>query len=432
MKEILYIENFGPVKKAELDLKQAMVFIGPQSSGKSAIAKLISIIRDWRFVNQQKSFEELLQNFNISSFITDLSVIQYESRNYRFTYSYGKSEIKFDDKHKLFLLERKLEDLISQNALPSKEDQEKEVLQLRAERDALKNEYDKEDEVGKKTGLFKKMEELNKALIVKTDLYYNRLMGTVDVMDAILQFTNYSKYIPSERLLIAIYSSSPFSFANSNLPIPKNILEFGALFEQARNKLKEFNIPFLNFKYAFEGDLDVLYYDEAGKTRLSESSSGLQSLVPMLLVIADHSSRPKWKYSYVVEEPEQNLYPLTQQKLVYHLAHKCLGSDGDAETRSNLVITTHSPYVLTSFNNLLFAQLVAQKTHDTAEVAKIIPAESWIKAEDFNAYFVADGGVEQIFNEETGLIDENQLDSASEEIMTDFNALMELYKTVKA
>jgi predicted ATPase len=41
MTDKITIKNFGPIKHVELDLKEVMVFIGPQASGKSTIAKLI-------------------------------------------------------------------------------------------------------------------------------------------------------------------------------------------------------------------------------------------------------------------------------------------------------------------------------------------------------------------------------------------------------
>jgi predicted ATPase len=38
----IIIRNVGPIKEANLDLNKINVFMGPQSSGKSTIAKLIS------------------------------------------------------------------------------------------------------------------------------------------------------------------------------------------------------------------------------------------------------------------------------------------------------------------------------------------------------------------------------------------------------
>ena len=35
------IKNFGPIKELKLEIKDFMLFIGPQASGKSTIAKTI-------------------------------------------------------------------------------------------------------------------------------------------------------------------------------------------------------------------------------------------------------------------------------------------------------------------------------------------------------------------------------------------------------
>ena len=36
----LIVKNFGPIKEVDIDLKKINVFIGPQGSGKSTIAKI--------------------------------------------------------------------------------------------------------------------------------------------------------------------------------------------------------------------------------------------------------------------------------------------------------------------------------------------------------------------------------------------------------
>ena len=38
----IIIKNIGPIKEVELDLNKINVFMGPQCSGKSTIAKIIS------------------------------------------------------------------------------------------------------------------------------------------------------------------------------------------------------------------------------------------------------------------------------------------------------------------------------------------------------------------------------------------------------
>lgn len=44
--EYLYIKNFGPVKRAEIeDIKQFMFFVGESGSGKSTILKVLAMMR---------------------------------------------------------------------------------------------------------------------------------------------------------------------------------------------------------------------------------------------------------------------------------------------------------------------------------------------------------------------------------------------------
>ena len=45
MREKLIIKNFGPIKSVDLDLGKITVLIGEQATGKSTIAKVLSICR---------------------------------------------------------------------------------------------------------------------------------------------------------------------------------------------------------------------------------------------------------------------------------------------------------------------------------------------------------------------------------------------------
>ncbi len=89
-------------------------------------------------------------------------------------------------------------------------------------------------------------------------------------------------------------------------------------------------------------------------------------------------------------------------------------------------ITTHSPYILTSFNNLIEAGQAARNNpelHD--EVAKIVPEQYWIKEGNFKAYAIEDGKLKSILNE-SGFIEGNYLDQISETIGNEFDKLLRL------
>ena len=66
----LYIENFGPVSKAELDLKDLNILIGEQSIGKSTIAKLITILTDYSSLAflismGSRAWEQHMETYNL-------------------------------------------------------------------------------------------------------------------------------------------------------------------------------------------------------------------------------------------------------------------------------------------------------------------------------------------------------------------------------
>ena len=64
MEETLYIEDFGPILKAELTIKPLMVFIGESGSGKSAILKLMSLLR---WVHKRNNLRSYFIKNNLAS-----------------------------------------------------------------------------------------------------------------------------------------------------------------------------------------------------------------------------------------------------------------------------------------------------------------------------------------------------------------------------
>ena len=162
---------------------------------------------------------------------------------------------------------------------------------------------------------------------------------------------------------------------------------------------------------------------------LANTSSGQQEVIRIIqdifVCILERS-----KMLRIVEEPEAHLFPVAQKSLIELLALMVNQNDDN-----QLIITTHSPYVLTVFNNLLFAQRVVDKNPSAeAEVAELIPKEFWLKAKDFSAYSLNNSSIhkepeycESIFNNQTGAIQQNYLDKVSETLGGDFNYLYRLY-----
>jgi hypothetical protein len=172
-------------------------------------------------------------------------------------------------------------------------------------------------------------------------------------------------------------------------------------------------------------------------------SSGTQAILPMFNVlwqtITDQRDRivfprpdnlPGLPAKIVVskglvwlEDPEANIFPSTQNDLVRLFAW--LSSEW--RTDFSWVITTHSPYILTAFGNLLKAGKVGyQSPEHHAAVAKTVPEKYWIKNSEFTAYKIENGVLKSIYDESTGQIDADYLDDVSSDIAEEFGQLLEI------
>lgn len=120
---------------------------------------------------------------------------------------------------------------------------------------------------------------------------------------------------------------------------------------------------------------------------------------------------------FIVEEPEQNLFPSTQKSLVENLVSTC----NENGHEHGFTLTTHSPYVLSALNNLIYAYQVGQKN----DVSDIVPKQCWIAPSDVCAWMVMDNGtVEDIIDSELNHIMAEKIDSVSTCINETFDSLM--------
>jgi hypothetical protein len=235
-------------------------------------------------------------------------------------------------------------------------------------------------------------------------------------------------YIPTERILISSLSASLWDFLRSGISLPDNITAFGSYFERATkgNVAMHFgdivNNPSLVYKY--ENGLNKIRLGGGQFIKLHESASGIQSLIPLLVVVehyvTDYISNAG--RSFIIEEPELNLFPPAQRNLLRLLIKLCIGR------KYKLIITTHSPYLLTTINNLLMAPQSASKT-SVEEIDRIIPRSQWIQADSIDAIYIDAGEVKSILDKSTGLISESEIDLASEDILEEFEELMKNYST---
>ena len=198
--------------------------------------------------------------------------------------------------------------------------------------------------------------------------------------------------------------------------------------QKNRNLVKDKTFKILKGEYSNNNSEEKIVLNAQESINLRNASSGQQEVIRILqdifLVVFKQS-----KVLRIIEEPEAHLFPVAQKNLIELLALMVNQNDDN-----QLIITTHSPYILTVFNNLLFAQRVVDKNPSAeAEVAELIPKEFWLKAKDFSAYSLGNHFMEEakycesIFDLEMGTIEQNYLDEVSEMLGGDFNALYSIH-----
>lgn len=437
----LIVKNFGPLKDIEIEVRKMVTFIGAQASGKSTLAKLLSILEDEEFrSNHNLDFKSELQKYNILSFLNQNTYIKYEVlnreiSNFNFEYinnSYSKNSIQqllsISKKGKLsedkiVVVTETLKELIASyiniHGLIYREEFNEmffeEMQKVKFEIEFAEKRIKKLDIHKNDIDLLIEISEKEKTL----ENYFLLLNQIVASFPNIFLFD--SIYIPSERNFLHLITENVLGLINNNIKIPKHLLTVGQEYEKAIQTIKELPLTIIDKKISYkrEGKSSYIYHNETEKVDLLESASGLQSIVPILLLVEySKSLKDKYNFNFVVEEPELNLYPKAQHELIKYLVKNCLFE------RKNLILTTHSPFVLASINNLLLAFDKGQ-TKPT-EVNKIIKKESWLNPKNFIAYELKNGKAKKIMNDKLGQINENMIDIVSDSFSDEFDKLLVL------
>lgn len=233
-------------------------------------------------------------------------------------------------------------------------------------------------------------------------------------------------YIPAERVFFSTLSQSIFSLISSDVALPKWLIDFGAKFEKARSAIKSFPIDFLHAKYELRDSTDYIVLPNETAIKLAQASSGIQSILPLLLVVQHNTKNTKngGDDLFVIEEPELNLYPSSQKDLIEFIIEKVNAS------QDQLIITTHSPYLLTSIDNLIQAgNVAAGKPELKTMVEKLVPANQWINFNNVACYFFSDGTAKSTLDEDLQSIGPSNIDDVSENLSETFEKLLTLKYT---
>lgn len=386
----LTVRNVGPIREADFEVKKHTIFIGPQGSGKSTLAKLIAVGGDWEPLFGREKRNKLFDKYILNDFIIDSSFFEFKHNDFMVSLEKKTKKIRYKEKE-LNIVKDRTDIRLNYEILKSSFSNTEDFDYFRSQYDAFA---------------------------------FGDFPGYSQMVDHIVDLI--SLYIPSERVLLPQLNKLFLSSRESDTNLSYLLAEFGYKYMRSKDQIKSLNVDFLNINYVSDKDTDYIKKDE-NFIDLAKSASGYQSVMPLLIVSEEYHQLGKSRI--IVEEPELNLYPLAQKGLIYSLVGGLRDNVQYSETE--WVITTHSPYVLSSYNTLLLAYKVAQKSEELREeVAKIIPEKCWINPHDFAAYFVDKGTVRSIVNPKTGLIADNELDDVSEILAGEQDELLALNRAV--
>lgn len=370
----IVIHNFGPIKEADIETKRYTVFIGQTSTGKSVAAKLISIANDYNFM--------MLEEGDFKGFTSFLS--QYSI------------DFPFHDDTEICIYRKKALWTIRKDILKIEGERDTELMT----EDAIEQLYGKEHDWDSLTDFQKKM------------IYQTSKQSYASNTNPV--------YIPAERILLSIFTNSIFSLLSKDMPIPESIKRFGTLYGVAKDRNKDVAIDFMNISVRFSKEQDTIHIDnEDVDIDFSQASSGMQSIIPMWIVFCD--SLYGFGRHIIIEEPELNLFPTLQVQLVHKMAERINSAP------ANLVITTHSPYILSVFDNLIYAKDVYDRVDDIHQkkVASLVNPDAMISFDDVVAYSFDENGIVTYINDaETRSTGAYALDAASTETANVFNELL--------
>lgn len=123
---------------------------------------------------------------------------------------------------------------------------------------------------------------------------------------------------------------------------------------------------------------------------------------------------------FIIEEPESHLFPESQKYMteLISLVNNC---------NHSVVLTTHSPYVLGTLNNLLYAGSIPSQYSKKA--GEVIPESLWLDDKSFRSWFVKNGTIENGMDSDIHMIQNEKIDEISKVINNDFDKLLELQDT---
>lgn len=408
----LSIRNVGPIKSGYgeqyIEINNLTVFLGPQGSGKSTIAKIYSslswlqkaILRDEVTVKQceEESFfiNEVISYQGIQSYFQEDSYIHFVGKGCEFKYENGHFTVQKCVDEKSFKMPKVMYVPAERNFITAIARPEfikglpKPLYSFLEEYEQAKQWVSEQGKVLLPIGklAYRFDTESNKSLL-EGDSFQTELLHSSSGFQSLVPLFLVTEYLTS---LVLNKKDDP---------------SYELFSVVQKNKIQKKLIKLL------DQNKDTATSNKASKDFVKKAKEIVQS------------------YQYksfinIVEEPEQNLYPESQKQVLLSLIKNL-----NKTVENELIITSHSPYILNFITLCTEAYKVYQSENISlgtrAALNDVVSEESTISIEQVNAYELDDKGNIKLLNKDGGFIDDSHsLNIMFEQINNDFSSILDM------
>jgi predicted ATPase len=392
----LKIRNFGPLREVELNIKDYMIFIGPQASGKSTILKLLYIFRSLR-EEVFRTVADVVEGINADP-LPELKLKEHIVNKFKSFWDdhtrYGEFFLKYDygnDKVVTIYQRRKSIQVAFSDKL------EQEIRKIFA---------------GLGTYITERYKDATQEHKAK---YYAELDGYIY---SLFDREKIPIYIPAGRVMAyGIYGRYlSRRLDNAMKMFIQQIAEMRPLYyqdlEKMVNGLQTYGFrdrdsidmaivlirQILGGNYVYKQNNERIKLGKKAYIEMPFASTGQQEALWLMLQLFT-TMLSSGDYFIIIDEPEAHLYPLAQKYMMELIALVANYSENE------IVMATNSPTVLKTVNNQVYA-----KQKKTAVVHPKYRLEGKILA----AYILEDKGLRSIVDSKKGMIMERELDSVGD------------------
>lgn len=437
----IVVKDFRQLKEAEIIMNDLVFLIGEQASGKSTLAKLIYFCRSLK-----QDFLDLVTHTDLNT-VQSLKTHLIQTIQNKFAVYFGYTsnlskdfDIKFyfsveDDEYLWLHRSRSLQVQFSDKMWLKISNLSTDILKR-----GLKHKNEN-------YGSFILQQKADKAFYQQVDELASRIFQERRNTMFFPAGRNITVSYPEQFQLLffgSINNSLPVSNIETNtvdLVLMKEFFSYSKFlvdyFSDDRHNINPSDAflkdvaanisDILHGRYKNDSGNERLFYGQDKYVPLKIASSGQQEsirIVQDLIYILNE----KESTSRIIEEPETHLFPAAQAALVWLIAAVANA------TKSQFIITTHSPYLLSVLNNFLYAGSIKNNLTDERKdnLREIISDEVCLTSDHCGIYSLdheksGETICRSIISGDSGMIDYNKLDGVSILLGDEFAKMQKVY-----